>query len=264
MSTSRFGSPELAWVRPVSESFRDALRMDPVPLDPERARRQHDGYCAALRDAGVDVRTFPGAPECPDAVFVEDLALVLDAGRVWMTIPGAPSRRPEGEGIRRAFVADRYAVADQDRGTLDGGDVLRVGRRWFVGVSARTDADGVRALARVVDGPVIPVPVGAGLHLKSSATLVSPGVVLVDPAGVSVAPFHDLGIEVLETDEPFGANVLALADRVLVSAAAPRTARRLADRGHRVVTVDVSELHRADGALTCLSLRVPAPGCWCA
>lgn len=149
---------------------------------------------------------------------------------------------------------------------LDGGDVLRVGRTLFVGLSERTDRAGLGHLAGVA-GPLgfalRAVPVASGLHLKSAVTLVAPGVVVMVADGVDAAPFREFGLEVVQTSEPAGGNVLALGSRLLVSAAAPRTAEALAARGFEVATLELSEIHRADGALTCLSLRIPAPGRWC-
>jgi dimethylargininase len=155
--------------------------------------------------------------------------------------------------------------------TLDGGDVLRIGAHLFVGLSSRTNREGVEALARVAarDGvEVVAVPMRGGLHLKSACTLASASLLVYDArlmADAELAPLlrHVNGLELLAVSEPAGANVLALGDAVVVSAAAPATASELRGRGLDVRVVDLSEIHKGDGALTCLSLRVPGAGGWC-
>ena len=152
--------------------------------------------------------------------------------------------------------------------TLDGGDVLRIGARLFVGLSSRTNAEGAAALVQVaaLDGlEVVTVTVRDGLHLKSACTLASPTLLVVDPRVMGASdlePFRVAGIELLDVVEPAGANLLALGNAVIASAAAPRTAQILRERGLDVRIVNVSEFHKGDGALTCLSLRVPRAGCW--
>jgi dimethylargininase len=257
----RFASPVRALVRPVSDSFDRALQRIPAPLDPEKARAQHALYVAALEEAGVAITWLPPAHALPDAVFVEDPAVICGASAL-VTIPGAASRRDEAASIGEALAGLGLDVRMQGRGRLDGGDVLRIGDRWFVGRTSRTDDAGIAALREACRGEVVPVGVRDGLHLKSGATLAAPDLVVVDPRAVPPEAFT--GVEVLVTEEALGANVLALGDRVLVSAAAPLTAAALHRRGLRVVPLDMSEIHAADGALTCLSLRIPAPGNWCA
>jgi dimethylargininase len=152
--------------------------------------------------------------------------------------------------------------------TLDGGDVLRVGHTLFVGLSTRTNREGVDALARVAhrDGlEVVTMHVRDGLHLKSACTIASASLVVYDPRVLTsddLAVFASRALELLPAAEPAGANVLALGDTVLVSAAAPRTADALRALGLRVRIVAVGEIHKGDGALTCLSVRIPCAGAW--
>jgi dimethylargininase len=152
--------------------------------------------------------------------------------------------------------------------TLEGGDVLRVADRLFVGLSRRTNERGAAALARVavtVGVVVETVAVPAGLHLKSVCSLADEHTLVYDTgARLDLAALRRAGLTCVAAPEPRGANVLALGGgRVLVSAAAPRTVALLRARGLSPVVVDVGEMHRADGALTCLSVRIPAPGAWC-
>lgn len=261
-----FGPPAVAVVRSVPDSFDRCLRTGPHAPDPALARAQHEGYRAALAEAGVIVVTLPADEAAPDGCFVEDAAVIFGASAV-ITRPGAPERRGETAAVAAAL-APRCALTEMPAPCrLDGGDVLRVGRTLLVGLSGRTDRAGLECLAAAAAeaGLVVRgVPVAAGLHLKSVVTFAAPGVAVAYGDGVDRAAIRALGLDVLAAPEPAGGNVLALGSRVLVSAAAPRTADMLATRGLTVVPLELSEIHRADGALTCLSLRLPRPGRWCA
>jgi dimethylargininase len=271
--TSRpFTAPARALVRGVPESYARCLRRERVDVDPARALAQVEDYARALTGCGVIVDWLPTDEACPDACFVEDTAVVLDASLALLTRPGAPSRRAEVPPVAaalRALVTRQVDMDDDPAATLDGGDVLRVGDTFFVGLSERTNQAGVDALARAarplgLAAQAVPLVGGDGLHLKSVVTLVAPDLAVVTPE-VDQAALRALGVRCLRVDELAGANVLALGRVVLVSAAAPGTAARLArEPGLDVRMIDVSELHKGDGALTCLSLRVPPPGAWCA
>lgn len=270
MTSRRFAAPARALVRGVPGSYARCLRREQVEVDPARARAQVEEYARALAACGVVVDVLPTDEACPDACFVEDAAVVLDASLALITRPGAPSRRPEVPPISAALgacVTRQVGMDDDPDATLDGGDVLRVGDVLLVGLSERTNQAGADALARAARPlglTVRAVPVGEGLHLKSVVTLVAPDLAVVTPE-VDQDALRALGVRCLLVDEPAGANVLALGRVVLASSAAPRTATRLArEPGLDVRMIDVSELHKGDGALTCLSLRVPPPGAWCA
>jgi dimethylargininase len=244
------------------------VRIDKAtPINVALARAQHEAYVAALRAVGVPVEILPTDDDCPDACFIEDTAVITGAHAL-ATRPGAASRRAEVEPVARALARLLEVHPMAAPATLDGGDVLRIGSRIFVALSARTNPEGAEALARVaaLDGlEVIPVPVRGGLHLKSACTLASASLLVYDPnvmADAELAPFRVAGIEPLPVPEPTGANVLAVGGAVIVSAAAPRTAGLLRARGLDVRVVDVGEFHKGDGALTCLSLRVPPARCW--
>jgi dimethylargininase len=257
--SARFASPARAWLRAISDRLPDCLRDNALPIDVGLARVQHAAYAAALADAGVAVEVLPEATDCPDCVYIEDEAVLLGPTTL-ITTPGAPSRRAEVAGVLPVLQAAGPVQRMTAEATLDGGDVLRAGDTLFVGLTARTSREGLaslRALADPLGLTVEPVPVHAGLHLKSAVTLAAPGLLVLVRGQVDPAPFARAGLEVLQVDEPHGGNVLALADRVLVSAASPRAGALLRERGLRTVEIDVSEL-------TCLSLRQPPPGAWCA
>jgi dimethylargininase len=198
----------------------------------------------------------PAAPGCPDAVFIEDTAVVLPEIAV-VTRPGAPSRRGETAAVAASLAAYREIRTVEAPGTLDGGDVLVVGRRAFVGQSARTNAEGIAQLRRLlapfgygVDG----VRMAGCLHLKSAATAVDEETLLVQPAWVPPSVFAGLTIVTVDPSEPAAANALRIGGRIVYPLAFPRTAERLVTRGIELRLVDVSELAKAEGAVTCCSL----------
>lgn len=197
-------------------------------------------------------------PDAPDSVFVEDTALVL--GRhVVITRPGAASRANEAQSTAEAL-ADAFLVHRLSRGTLDGGDVLRIGETLYVGRGGRSSDEGIAALreaAAPLGYRVVPVEASDCLHLKTAATFAG-----ADAAGNPVLVYHPdwvspelfAGAEPVAVAEPAGANVLRAGGRLIVSSQAPRTADMLARRGFDVVPLDVAELHKAEAGLTCCSL----------
>ena len=227
-----------------------------VPIDIARAVRQHDAYEAALTAAGCRVVRLRPEPDLPDSVFVEDTAVAFDELAV-VTRPGAESRRPETASTAEALRGYRRVVGIEEPGTLDGGDVLVAGKVVFVGVGSRSNADGVRQFERHLAPfgyQVRGVEVSGCLHLKSAATLVSGSSVLVNPAWVDPRVFGPLEPIVVDPDEPSAANALLVAGQIIYSPAYPRTRRLLERRGLRVVAVDLGELAKAEGALTCCSV----------
>jgi dimethylargininase len=246
------------FVRTISRSLA-ACELTHSPrqeFDLERAHRQHEAYVAALRAAAVAVTVLPEAPELPDAMFVEDVVLVLDELAI-LTRPGAASRRPEVALMAAAVAAVRRRFEILAPGTLEGGDVLRVGRTLFVGQSSRTNAEGIRQLAEIVAPfgyEVRPVGLRGCLHLKSAVTAPTPEVLVANPAWIEPAAFRGFDVIPVDPGEPRAANVLPVNGRVFVVASAPRTAEALSARGLDVHTLDVSELEKAEAGLTCSSV----------
>ena len=252
----------LAFTRQVSPRIVDCAltHLDRSPIDPERAAVQHAAYERALQDAGYEVVRLPYLADDPDAVFVEDTAILLGEHAI-ITRPGAPSRRDEvdstAEGLQSYF-SIRYIQS----GNLDGGDVLKIGKRLYVGLSNRTDAEGTRALEATVAPlgyEVLSVNLGRCLHLKTAITLagVDSGgrpTLLANPEWVDTNSFGDADIIHVADDEPFAANVVHAGDRLIMAAGSPGTATRLRERGFIVIGVDVSELQKAEAGGTCMSL----------
>jgi dimethylargininase len=247
-----------ALVRQPSSRLAEGLvtYIDRVAVDVDLARRQHDGYVAAFEALGWTVRAVALAEDCPDSVFVEDTVVVCDNLAV-LTRPGAPQRRAEVAGTADAVRAVGLTTVQVEApGTLDGGDVLQVGTTVYVGRGSRTNADGIRQLRQHLAGlgrTVVPVPLGAVLHLKSAVTALPDGTVLARPGLVDTSLFPSVRTMPEET----GCLVVPLDDeRLLVAASAPRTAELLADLGFRPVVVDISEFEKLEACVTCLSVRV--------
>ena len=249
----------MAITREISAAFQtcELTHLERVPIDLDRARAQHAAYEWALVEAGCTVRRLDSGADMPDAVFVEDIALVLDEGAV-ICRPGAESRRAETPGVLEALARHGRPLQHITApGTLDGGDVLVVGRRVFVGASARTNGAGIDQLARILEPigyAVRAVPVRGCLHLKSASTAIAPDTVLINRERVPADAFTGLSLLDIDPQEPDGANALAIADVVVYPTAFPRTRERLERRGLRVRPVDVDELLKTEGAVTCCSV----------
>lgn len=227
-----------------------------VAVDRDLAIRQWDRYVAALHDAGWDVSEVEPADGSPDAVFVED-ALVLFGDLAVVTRPGAPTRRVETDGVARAATALGLVLGRiVEPATLDGGDVLKIGRTVFVGVGGRTNQRGIDQLATLLaprGWDIIAVPVTKVLHLKSAVTALPDGTVVGFPSAVDdPAAFPTFEA----VPEPSGSHVVDLGGgRLLMAADAPTTAAGFRSRGYDVVEVDISEFEKLEGCVTCLSVR---------
>lgn len=249
-----------AFTRAVSPRIAECAltHLDRQPIDPGRATRQHAAYESALEEAGCQVIRLPELSEDPDAVFVEDTAILLGQHAV-ITRPGAASRVGEADstadGLEPYFEIHRLGA-----GSLDGGDVLRIDRTLYVGLSSRTNTAGAEAL-RMVATPlgyeVVTVAPTQCLHLKTAVTFVGADAadtprILVNPDWVDPALFVD--VEPIAISEPSAANGLRVGDRLILPAGNSRTAAQLRELGFNVVELDVSELQKAEAGVTCMSL----------
>jgi dimethylargininase len=238
--------------------------MEREAIDVGRARAQHAAYVEMLRRAGAEVVILPALDEMADAVFVEDTAIVLD--EVAIVAPmGAASRRGETEAIVDTLRAYRPVRALVAPATLDGGDVLHVGRTLFVGQTPRTNRaalEQLRAIVAPLGYAVIGVPVTKCLHFKSGCTTIGPETVLVNPEWVAPSVFGDRQIVTIDPVEPWGANSLMIRDHVVIPASVPRTRNRVERAlvkqgwGGTVVEIDVSEFQKAEGGVTCMSILI--------
>ncbi|HEY4070877.1 MAG TPA: hypothetical protein VGM04_04895 [Sphingomicrobium sp.] len=249
-----------AFTRAVSPRLPECqlTHLQRVPIDAAKAAEQHAAYERALSEAGFEIVRLPALADDPDAVFVEDTALLL-GGHAVITRPGAASRIGETESTA-AGLAGEFELHRIETGFVDGGDILRIGRTLYVGLSTRTDAAGIESLSELATPlgyHVVKAELRDCLHLKTGATFAgldgSGTPVLVYSEG-SVDPAQFEGVEPLAVDETPAANCVRAGDRLIMPAGNPRTAALLSGHGFHVVEVDVSELQKAESGVTCMSL----------
>jgi dimethylargininase len=250
--------PLIAITRAVSPSMNNCQLAfaERQPIDIGKAIRQHVQYEACLASLGIAVVSLPAVPDQPDAVFVEDPAIVLDEVAI-MTRMGAESRRGESASLAEAIARFRPLRWIAAPGTLEGGDVVRIGSTLFVGRSARSNDAGIAQLAHELAPlgyAVRPVEMRGCLHLKSACTYLGRDAVLANRDWANLGPFAHARVIDVAPGEPAAADVLAIGDTVIVPASFPETARALDRAGWHVLAIDVSELQKAEAGVTCMSL----------
>lgn len=249
----------VALVRPPGPRLAEGIvtHIDRQPVDLARAREQWDDYVEALRLHGWEVRQIPTLESAPDCVFIED-AVVMYRGVAVITNPGSDARKPETAAVEETVRAmgcrtERITAP----GTLDGGDVLKVGDTVYVGRGGRTNQAGIDQFAAIVEplgATVVAVDVRKVLHLKSAVTALPDGTVIGWDAAVDDAAVFPRYVSMPEES---GAHVVILDEQtVLMAADAPRSADMLRALGYRVVCVDISEYEKLEGCVTCLSVRM--------
>jgi dimethylargininase len=235
--------------------------IDRKPIDLARAQEQHRAYEKLLEKLGASVISLPAERELPDSMFVEDPAMVLDELAVILPL-GTETRRREAPSLAQALSKFRNLEYVTLPGTLEGGDVLRIGRKLFVGLTKRSNTEGIRQLAAILapyNYEVLAVPVTGCLHLKSAVTSLGRNTLLANRPWFDTAAFA--GYEWIDVDpaEPHAANALALGDTIIFPASFPRTRARIEARGFHVTPLDISELQKAESGLTCSSLLFEYP-----
>lgn len=253
-----------ALTRQVSPTFAscELTFLDRQPIDVAKAIEQHRAYEACLTELGAKGISLPADPRFPDGVFVEDPAIVLDEVAV-ITRPGAESRRGETESIAHALAPFRELRYIQALATLEGGDVVLVGKTLYVGLSQRTNREGIAQLAemlRPLGYRVVPVEVLGCLHLKSGACWAGGDVILANRQWINANAFRDFKIVDVASDEPSAADVLPIGGTLLVPANFVHTSEILEGAGIKVRSIDVSELQKAEAGVTCMSLLFETQG----
>ncbi|MCH2145041.1 MAG: hypothetical protein MK082_07825 [Phycisphaerales bacterium] len=247
-----------ALAREISPGIADCelTHLDRTPIDLARARAQHAAYLETLEGLGCRIQCLAADPNQPDCVFIEDTAVVVPELAV-MSRPGAASRRGELPAVEEALATRRPVVRIEAPGTLDGGDVLRIGRRLWVGCGDRTNREGARQLAGFLDPlgyRVQEVGQTGCLHFKSGCSQADEEAVLLNPEWIDPALFTGLDVIEVHPEEPFAGNVLRVREHLIVDRSFQRTVDRLDQRGLALAVVDNSELARAEGGLTCGSI----------
>lgn len=250
----------LAFLRKVSPHLSrcELTHRTRVAIDSQVAADEHAAFAAILRKLGLQVEFAPDLPDHPDGVFIEDAAVLLPEVAI-VTRPGAASRMAETESIIPLVSRHRPLQRIVAPGSLDGGDVLRIGRTLFVGESSRTNAEGIDNLRAVVEPfgyETRPLPVRECVRLKSACTFVPPHFVVHNPQWIDPGVFGSVTSIPVSEKEPLAANTLTVNGTTLVSASYPKTEKRLREAGIKTQSVDISEMEKAEGGLTCLALIV--------
>jgi len=250
----------MAITRGVSASINDCelTHVAWTSIDVERAREQHRAYESCLVTLGCEVRRIPVDDRYPDAVFIEETAIVLDELAI-ITRPGAESRRGELDAVSEVLRQYRPLARIDAPATLDGGDVLQLDRVLYVGLTLRTNSRGIARLAEIIEPHayrVVAVTVDGCLHLKSAVTRVGADTLLMNRRWLPAAPFNDWRIIDVDQSEPAAANALRIGESVIFPEELTRTRRRLEAKRIDVRPVPASELARAEGGVTCCSLIV--------
>ena len=226
------------------------------PIDLSKANEQHHVYEQLLAKLGAHVISLPAEPDLPDSMFVEDPALVLDELAIIFPL-GTETRRREASTIATALAPFRKLAYVQLPGTIEGGDILRLGKKLFVGLTARSNSEGIAQLERIVAPhgyQVFGVPVTGCLHLKSAITSLGKNTLLANRSWFDHSYFNGYDWVDVDPAEPHAANALALAQTIVFPASFERTRARIESRAFHVTPLDISELQKAESGLTCSSL----------
>ncbi len=234
--------------------------IDRKPIDLARAQEQHHAYERLLEKLGARVISLPAEPDLPDSMFVEDPAIILDELAVILPL-GTETRRREAPSLSQVLSRFRKLEHVVLPGTVEGGDVLHIGRKLFVGLTKRSNAEGIRQLTAILASynyEVVAVPVTGCLHLKSAVTYLGRNTLLANRPWFDTTTF--VGYDWVDVDpaEPHSANALALGGTIIFPASFPRTRARIEARGFPVTPLDISELQKAESGLTCSSLLFEA------
>lgn len=253
----------IAITRQISPRFNECeiTHIERTPIDLEIARTQHEQYVRALKGpgCGCEVVELPAEPDLPDSVFVEDTAFILPEVAV-ITRPGADSRKPETDSIARALSPLKNLVHLKEPASLDGGDVLVMGKKIFVGLSTRSNQEAIDQLNTLLGEfgySVTGVQLHDCLHLKTAVSRVDDQTLLINKNWLDTHYFEDFHLIEVHPNEPYAANCLPVGNSIIYPTAFPKTCARMEEVGYRVQKVEVSELAKAEGAVTCCSLIIP-------
>ena len=227
------------------------------PPQYELLLKQHETYLETLKSCGLEVAILDPLPDYPDAYFVEDTAVVTPDVAV-ITNPGAETRKGEEESMVPVLANFRKIKSIQAPGTVDGGDVLQVGKHFLIGLSQRTNKEGAGQLGHILESfgnTWVTIPVGAGLHFKSSVNFVGKNTLLITPDFAECEQLNGYDKIVVDEADAYAANTLLVNGYLLTPAGFPDTRKQLEVLGFKIIELETSEVHKMDGGLTCMSIR---------
>lgn len=250
----------IAITREISSRFNECeiTHIERTPINLDIARQQHIEYTRALSQLGCKVIELPEEPDLPDSVFVEDAAFILPEVAV-ITRPGADSRKSETESIARAISPYRRLIHVTSPATIDGGDVLVLGKNIYIGLSTRSSITAVNQLQSQLDEfgyTVTGIKLSDCLHLKTAVTRINDQSLLINPKWVDATIFEDYDLIEVASEEPFAANCLPIQETIIYPSSFPKTQKKLEKKGIQILNVNLEELAKAEGAVTCCSLII--------
>ncbi|CAN5701954.1 MAG: N(G),N(G)-dimethylarginine dimethylaminohydrolase [Pyrinomonadaceae bacterium] len=225
-----------------------------------QALKQHEAYCAALEECGLQLLRLEADERYPDSTFIEDAAVITKRGAI-VTRPGAPSRIGEVVRVRKELAQFSTLSSIHHPGTLDGGDVCEVENHFFIGISARTNESGAKQLAEALASWGYPSSfvdirdVKGILHLKSGLGYLGDNRLVVIDSLSNCEEFRTYDLSVVNWQEEYAANCVRVNERVLVAAGYPRLEKRLGELGYQTIALEMTEFQKMGGGLSCLSLR---------
>lgn len=226
------------------------------PVDADNAMLQHKSYCDMLHKCGVNVITLDKNSSLPDSVFVEDTALVLDEIGIMMPM-GAASREEETKVVETKLADFRTIKYIKRPAKLEGGDILQIGRRLYVGLTSRTNIEGIKVLEEIVRPhgyDVRSVNVHGCLHLKTGCTALDDRTILINPDWVDPKPFENFHQVAVPSEEPFAANILRITHMICMHSGFEKTRQKIEKLGYKVEVTDISEFLKTEAGMTCISL----------
>jgi len=249
-----------AIVRDVSDTFQECVTSfhTKVQIDVALAKRQHRHYCNILSSLGLKLISIEADDILPDCCFTEDTAIVIDDLSI-ITYPGTPSRVRETIEIEKILSPLKTIVHINEPGTIEGGDVLKIGKKIYIGSSSRTNEEGIRQVALVVEPKgyqVIPVKIKNTLHLKSVCTYMGRGCILLAEGYLDDTIFSEYDKVIVPKEEEYCANCLVVQGNVLIPKGFPKTKQLIENKGFPIIEIEMSEIEKAEGALTCLSVII--------
>lgn len=247
-----------AITRKISPRFNECeiTHIDRTPINLELAETQHDEYIKALQELNCEVIELPAEKDLPDSVFVEDTAFILPEVAV-ITRPGADSRKPEINSIIPALLPHKNLIHVTAPATVDGGDVLVLGKKIYIGLSTRSTMQAVEQLNNLLNAfgyQVIGIKLTDCLHLKSAVTKVDDTTLLINPKWVDSTHFSGFDLIPIHASEDFAANCLPINGQIIYPTSFPQTQKVLESKGYKIKNVNLDELAKAEGAVTCCSL----------
>ncbi len=234
----------------------ELTHLQPQKIDINKASSQHKKYCQTLTDLGVKVITLDENLSMPDCAFIEDTAIVLDEIAV-ITPMGITSRQGETELVEKELAKFRPIAKIKSPAKIEGGDILKIGKKLYVGLSTRTNLKGINALEKIAKPfgyEIFPVKIYNSLHLKTACTALDNETILVNSEWIDTDCLGNFKKIRISKEEPFAANILRVENKICVHSEFNKTNKILEDSGYEMVRADISEFLKAEAGLTCLSL----------